>query len=124
MLRAVARAANEDAFNAVYGDLINEVNHQGTMYEVTAYTVPFILELLQHTEDKGRIEAHLYTLLEFVRGARITYYYGGRRGSVAPSVFRHALALHNAVCSRWEQYATYLIHPDVHIRGLAMFLLT
>ena len=46
MLRSIANAADNEQFQAADEEFINEVNHQGSVYQVTSYTIPFMLELL------------------------------------------------------------------------------
>ena len=45
-LAAPDRKTREDALYELYGNIW----HQGTVYEATAYAVPFLIELLQHPE--------------------------------------------------------------------------
>src|SRR5579864_9279067 len=35
-----------DQFGEAYGELINTINHQGTVYQATSYTVPFLINLI------------------------------------------------------------------------------
>ena len=59
LLRALSstnRQQREEAWYALYGNLY----HQGTVYEATAYAVPFLLELAQAAEIEDRHEILVY----------------------------------------------------------------
>jgi len=47
LLRKLATETDKARHNALRYDLVNVINHQTTIYEVTAPTVPFLVELLQ-----------------------------------------------------------------------------
>src|SRR5260221_13970921 len=46
LLRAFASAKDEQAYEELYDDLLNMINHQGDIYSATAATVPFLIQML------------------------------------------------------------------------------
>lgn len=63
LLRGLA-SPDQDTRNNAISDLYANIWHQGTVYEATAYAVPFLIELLQapETQDKAFILQYLYNL--------------------------------------------------------------
>jgi HEAT repeat protein len=63
LLRGLA-SPDQDTRNNAISDLYANIWHQGTVYEATAYAVPFLIELLQapETQDKPYILQYLYNL--------------------------------------------------------------
>lgn len=126
MLRAVINAPDYESFRDAYGDFFNEVGHQGGVYQVTSYTVPFLLDLLKDEKNIKRREAYLMTMIEFAKDARIQDHDWGipLRSSHPPTVYRYALALHDAICEGLNLYLSFLLPPGMGLSGLSMYLLT
>src|SRR5579859_2852875 len=49
LLRTIVEARDEDVQNKACDDLVNSINHQGTLSNATAATVPFLIQMLSNT---------------------------------------------------------------------------
>lgn len=66
LLRSLASADEDERSNAIY-ELHGNIWHQGTVYQATAYAVPFLLELLESPKVEGKDEL-LVLLADLARG--------------------------------------------------------
>lgn len=66
LLRSLASADEDERSNAIH-DLCGNIWHQGTVYQATAYAVPFLLELLESPEVGGKDDI-LVLLAHLARG--------------------------------------------------------
>ncbi len=130
-LRALL-AAEEEARQEALGDLYSNIWHQGTVYEASAYAVPFLIELLEEPSVPERMGiAHL--LRELATGRSYLAVHerppvSGRDESPELEERRReelewVRAAHAAVVEGLPVYLRLLADPDPDLRMVAPYLL-
>lgn len=133
LLRALSstnRQQREEAWYALYGNLY----HQGTVYEATAYAVPFLLELAQaaEVEDRHEILVYLSTLSVGTSYLDVHQHLGIFADEKAKPDFNerlqqelaHVRAAHEAVRAGAPVYARLLTDRSPQVRAAAAHLLS
>jgi HEAT repeat protein len=133
LLRALAsddKSVRDHALHEFFGNIW----HQGTVYEATAPTVPFLIELLREPSVGGKSEI-LFLLQSVASGSsyidvhqKVVWYYDrqrmeefrARRGRELGWV----LAAHDAVVAGTPVYLCLLTHPEVAVRAMALYTLS
>jgi HEAT repeat protein len=125
LLRALASDRQQDREEALSG-LYSNIWHQGTVYEATAYAVPFLIELLDAPEVGGK--GGLLGLLQALATGNsylavhqdMDSYYNERRTPEFASRLERELpavrAAHAAVVEGTPVYLRLLAHADPEIR--------
>jgi HEAT repeat protein len=132
LLRALAsprRKVRSRAINALYGNIW----HQGTVYEATAYAVPFLIELLREPAVHG--EAEILSLLQAIaQGSSyldahqdMGWYHHERRTDTFQQQLREELVwvrkASEAVCAGVPVYRALLAMPSLKLRILSAYVL-
>jgi HEAT repeat protein len=119
----------KDALYTLYGNIW----HQGTVYEATAYAVPFLIELLTvpEVQDQAEILALLQALCHGSSYLDVHQHLDSYRNERETEAFEaerdHELhwvhSAHNSVVEGTPVYVRLLSHPDVAVRTTAPYLL-
>lgn len=128
-LRSTEEQVRENALHHLYGNIW----HQGTVYEATAYAVPFLIELLEApvTPDYAAILQLLQTLAcgnSYLDAHQTLDWYRSRRDTPE---FKEQLerelgyvkAAHEAVAKGIPVYTRFFDHPDFETRYWLSLLL-
>jgi hypothetical protein len=125
--------ADAEERRKTWWDLYGNLYHQGSIYEATAYAVPFLLELAQAPEVPDRHEILQY-LLAISEGRSYREVHDGaylfdseeKRAEFwkeSGSDLEHALAVYDAVRAGGAVYRGLLASPEARIRACAALLL-
>lgn len=58
-------SGGREAYQETLSELLNEINHQGTVYEVAAYAIPFLMDLIRGNVTGNRVDIVVDLLLWF-----------------------------------------------------------
>jgi hypothetical protein len=133
VIRALVSADKETREQALY-ELYGTIWHQGTVYQATAYAVPFLIELLKDkmVQDKdgildllsciarGRSGLDAHKWFSFFDGVRDTPEFKAELAEELAWVHRS----HKAVGEGIPLYLDLLHHPDSDIRMKVLYLLS
>lgn len=133
LIRSLAAPDRDARQNAIY-ELYGNIWHQGTVYEATAYAVPFLIELLQQPEVPDRHEIAVL-LREIGTGSSYLDVHGGfdwYRNERHTSEFQEKLhrelawvkAAHAAVLDGIDVYLNLTKDEDGRLRAAIPFLLS
>ena len=132
LLRAL-RSSDEEIYGQAVHELFGNIWHQGTVYEATAYAVPYLIELL--AVPAVACKADILFLLEAVaRGSsyhdvhqHLSHHYHERQTEDFQATVRKELAwvaaAHEAVEQGVETYLALLGDKDAKVAALAPFTL-
>jgi hypothetical protein len=109
LIRALASDDEEERESAM-SELYENIWHQDTVYEATAYAVPFLIELL--SSDRVPSKNEILVLLGSLAS-----------GSSSHSQAIHQKQAHDAVACGAKIYVTLLDHHDPDVRGGALYTL-
>ncbi len=124
LIRAMVRETEGSAFLNAWGEFVNAVHHQGSIYPATPYTVPFLLELIKAPQTPPLPRAcYLNDLASFVEGAHVHHESPSRKPWSRIVDFRLNLQLYDAVSAGLETYLAQLSGADVAVRAVAVYLL-
>lgn len=106
----------EEAFN----ELFSNIWHQGTIYRATSFTIPTLVELLEHskTPDKERV-AHLLSLIATGTGSHQIHRADSNNPEIAAKLKDEdecLLAIRDALAPHIEILRPYLRSPEAEIR--------
>lgn len=108
LIRALVSNDEEERQSAIF-ELYGNIWHQDTVYEATAYAVPFLIELLEseRAQDKDEILGLLAALAN---------------GSSSPALYQKQA--HDAVARGVKVYVTLLDHDDPEVRIGVLYMLS
>jgi hypothetical protein len=58
-------AGGRESYEETWGELVNEINHQGTIYEVAAHAIPFLIDLVRGDVTADRVDIIVDLLVWF-----------------------------------------------------------
>lgn len=111
-----------DQFGKAYGDLLSAINHQGTIYQATSYTVPFLINLINCQSGYEKLPTApsykaliLYALHSIATGA--SPWRQRQHSAEDRTIFDSWIAKAQlAVCEGTPIYLSLLSDPDPEIR--------
>lgn len=103
-----------------FDNVIEEINHQGSIYDATPYVVPFLIELLSidSVQEKERLLYQIFHLLNCCNDYLIH-----TRGIGEPSIQNCFLTYQN-LAEGVETFITCLDHPALEVRLSAVLTLS
>jgi hypothetical protein len=132
MLRALASAEGEER-QKLWRSLYSNIYHQGTVYEATAYAVPFLIELTQTpgVPDRHEILEYLYWLWHGASYLDSHRHKDNYKDKLDTPEFQEELrrelswvtAVGDAVYAGASVYADLLDDPSPQVRACAAYLL-
>lgn len=118
LLTRLAEEADVENWLNIYGEFSNQVFHQSTIYPATAYTIPFLNQILAKA-DVERTQYLLCLLAYFVQDS----YVGGHIAARSvPPLFSNMTAVYEVVSRYLDFYLEFLAHTAPSVRMLAMKL--
>jgi hypothetical protein len=128
MIQTIVQGVEGDALQA-YGELSNNLNHQGSIYPATGPAVPFLIEALRATQAGARVRAGLLSLLAGIAGGAAQWIREGSAVTAASEVSEgsDAISFRDVFAAVWrgaDLYARLLgSDPDADVRMQAAHVL-
>jgi hypothetical protein len=124
LMRAMVQQTERDAFYDAWGEFANTVNHQGSIYAATPYTVPFLLDLINDSQiPTFQRVCYLFDLASYVEGTQVVHGTPSDERLSPITGYRLNLQLYDAVSAGLNTYLAQLASPEVGVRGTAVYLL-
>ena len=126
MLQMLVDAKNDDQFQEIYAELMNQINHQATVYSATEPTLRFLVQMLGDTKNPFRKILHCVMFCELLRNTQIKFFPKTYPHFMPESItaFRIDLDIYDTIASGLPYYLDFLTedNPDIVAAGIYVLL--